>query len=691
MADAGGNGRYQIPRRPKRTRSNDLGTNAAAQALAQAAAQAAAWHDESRENLMETVVFHVIALRAIVLGFSAAILLLGISALVDASGARVWLGMADQGSCELPEGGFAAPTFDASISAWDTRLSCRDAQAWDHIHLVGRELHVTSADSLGACCSACSARRRCVGLSFNFVADRCVLFKDHISDAVQASWTRSLVIHTQAGVNASSLSKHCRPARETERWDPAWTYERALAPPSFSVESTYRDPSSRNRRTRTDYRDHVTGALRDVGLVPISSYEPSVRADVVWALHWETEQAFAEAALGPWQLLNMVPGALDRTLGEKDALHRTTRAARARLGATRIDAFMPHSLVLPDEAAALSAEPDRVWIWKPLRSWSGDGIAVLTGSQAQARATRERLGTQKVILQSYILRPLTLMGHKFDARWWAIVTSVAPLRIYSIPDAYLRPAALPYRTDRAGLVDKCIHVTNGKVFKHCKGSRKLGLASHHVRDRFLLDTLRDEAGGLLTEDMRGKIRRTLVSRTQTSLVKTILLALPGLLEARNWTQARTFQLLSFDVIYDAATASPWIEEVNTNGFLGSGVLEVSRAMSSDILRDMFVLVGAAGYDRSTYQASLERAILRRGSDARASVPAVQAAVDELFAPQRSWKMIYPRIRDPLHAEIDAFAQDAGDDAEHGKLLADLLPGIPGQPALSTKLDAELPL
>lgn len=669
-----------IPRRPKRTRSNDLSTpysEFTAQSLAQAAAQASSWGvTDSRKNIMGTVVFHVIALRALVLGLVAGVILLGVQSGLNAIGVSEWLGLVEQGSCAV-----AMPSNAQALqSLEDGRLSCRDAKLHDQVHLIGSDLHVTWATSLTECCAKCTQRRACIALSYNIVQRRCVLFKGTVSEAMQSSWTRSFILQPAL---AQADMGNVRAARETERWDVEVSFQRALAPPSFTVETQYRDPVSRNKRTRTDYRDHVAGALRDLGLVPIALPTDVTTLDVIWGLHWDSQKKFTSAGLHSWQLLNMVPGVLDQTIGEKDSLHRLVQDCRKRYGTDLVDSFMPRSYMLPEDEDEI-VDPNAIWIWKPLRSWSGDGISVLTGEHAKERLLRKRSSSQtNVILQTYILNPLTLSGYKFDTRWWVVITSVNPLRVYSVEDAYVRPAAVPYRSDIPGLADKCVHVTNGKVFKQCKGSKSFPIK--RVNDPLFMNKLRDAYNRDLDPNLASRIEKTLISRTQIAMLKTLLLSLPILKQTHNWTAAQHFQLLAFDIIYDSDTGAPWVEEVNSNGFLGTGMIEVSSAVGSDILRDMFTLVGVAGYDRSAYQTSLERYFMRDSGSEPPSLDILsplQAAIDELYASQRSWKMLYPLpLRESSDTDIQSLIRMADHDASHAQLLRDVLASLPGSPAV----------
>ena len=88
------------------------------------------------------------------------------------------------------------------------------------------------------------------------------------------------------------------------------------------------------------------------------------------------------------------------------------------------------------------------------------------------------------------------------------------------------------------------------------------------------------------------------------MVQSILMVLPELrahLRAADAESARCFQFLAFDIIYDGDDGRAWVEEVNTNGFLGGGMVEVPRGRAH--LRSMLELAGVVAYDRHGYAAT----------------------------------------------------------------------------------------
>jgi hypothetical protein len=58
-------------------------------------------------------------------------------------------------------------------------------------------------------------------------------------------------------------------------------------------------------------------------------------------------------------------------------------------------------------------------------------------------------------------------------RWWVLITSVDPLRVWIQPDAYLKTATSKmYDASLDSLQDPCIHVTNNKVQGGCHGTNE---------------------------------------------------------------------------------------------------------------------------------------------------------------------------------------------------------------------------
>ena len=461
-----------------------------------------------------------------------------------------------------------------------------------------------------------------------------------------------------------SVSRHA--SRVCNGVDEEKTGERALLSASvsrnrdrvlrtFSIHSKYKPTKGKKWLKRTDYDGVVRSTLLDLGLEQVWG----TKADVVWGLQWTSLAEFEDANLTSVQLINMMPGMAKLALGDKDALHRTCRAAKRRFSTERFD-FLLDSYEFPDDAAAWlhdntdtrhqngdSASKRRAWIWKELNSWSGDGVKAMSTPQVRERIESSKYPgrTAASVLQRYVLRPLTLLGHKFDVRWWALVTSIDPLRAYMLPDAYLKVASSKkYSPALSSLSDRCMHITNNKAQKECGGGDESSLDDlpTHLSDPRFESTLRNADGKKIPASLRRA--EHYIESAKTIVAKTVLMALDDLRKHRVATRARCFQFLAFDIIYDSSGRG-WLVEVNTNGFLGGGM--VSAPNGYDNLRDMFDMAGVRGYDRSSYQDDLELKMASfcasRGSCTPEEQFIIQEYEDEMHATRATeWTAIYPR-------------------------------------------------
>ena len=421
-------------------------------------------------------------------------------------------------------------------------------------------------------------------------------------------------------------------------------------------------------RDRKDYTGVIRRAFLALGLKPAPSVFTRGRRvaiandagwDVLWGLHWSnlvlpTETPAAGGRVAPSlrefrrrgpglrrsQILNMVPGIVWETLCTKDALQKSYertlgRLTSARVGLSLVDAvgvlgFLLPSFRLPEQrrewvssGAHVSAGEADLWMLKPLNAAEGRGIRLIERPRAgdQVPAATLYPGGETLVAQQYVANPLTFRGHKFDLRVWALLTSVTPLRVYLLPDAYVRVAStVKFDPGPQYINNRCMHVTNGALQRKCRESRGRAGAGvvlphpHGIWDpRF--------GAGLQPCELCNAEQGvqydvpTLWQRVKRAVVKTLLMVLPELREFGNRGRKldflpRCFQFLSFDVLFDAA-AQPFVIEVNADGYMKGGLQKVRHPEWGDgfqFTKAMLELVGVRGYDRSGYQRHFEELV-----------------------------------------------------------------------------------
>lgn len=191
-------------------------------------------------------------------------------------------------------------------------------------------------------------------------------------------------------------------------------------------------------------------------------------------------------------------------------------------------------------------------------------------------------------MQRYVHDPLLIVHYKFDVRWWCLVTSTQPLRAYILPDGYAKIASsAPY--DIRDVSSKCGHVTNNMVQKHC------GHKHHHRHSLNIESSVRDpeferRIFPIKTEDLFQGAQK---------IMEKVLLASAWRLETKRQTtstSSKMFQLLAIDVIYERQDAKAVLLEINTNGYLRSGILKIPNGR--DRLKELFRMTGFVGYDQA---------------------------------------------------------------------------------------------
>jgi hypothetical protein len=96
---------------------------------------------------------------------------------------------------------------------------------------------------------------------------------------------------------------------------------------------------------------------------------------------------------------------------------------------------------------------DPVFIIKPRASSRGRGIRLITQSSQIPRSN-------KMLVQQYIAKPLTVEGYKCDIRVYVVVTSWDPLRVYINEDGLVRFATQKYKAGAKHYRRKHAHITN---------------------------------------------------------------------------------------------------------------------------------------------------------------------------------------------------------------------------------------
>jgi hypothetical protein len=237
--------------------------------------------------------------------------------------------------------------------------------------------------------------------------------------------------------------------------------------------------------------------------------------------------------------------------------------------------FYPETYLLPYDLAALSrAFPSSsLWIRKPAASARGIGIKVID---------RLSVGTSsKCIVQKYVIDPLLINGFKFDLRFYVVVASLDPLRVYLYENGLVRFATSKYAENLSNRRNRSAHLTNFSINKKSKDFvptndlSEDGSGSKWSHDPFwpYLESI-----GFDVPKIRRKIEDAFATIIAASARKFKL--------QRN--HRVSFELFGFDVLIDP-NQNIWVLEVNVSPAMGAGS-ELDLHVKQPMLQDLFNLV-----------------------------------------------------------------------------------------------------
>lgn len=259
------------------------------------------------------------------------------------------------------------------------------------------------------------------------------------------------------------------------------------------------------------------------------------------------------------------------SLGTKEGYHHMMSQLAHRLGHPL--PFYPETYLLPMERPDLAkAFPSSaLWIKKPVASARGVGIKVI-------RALPKPKVGRKFIVQKYVMNPLLINGLKFDLRFYVVVASVDPLRIYVFDNGLVRLATSKYEENLSNIGNRAAHLTNYSVnrnkeeFVRTDDMEDDGLGSkwsHKPLWPFL------ESIGFDVPEIRKKIDDAFV---------TIIMSAARIFRAQK-NNRQSFELFGFDVMIDREQNIS-VLEVNVCPALGTST-ELDRFVKCPMIREMF--------------------------------------------------------------------------------------------------------
>lgn len=280
-------------------------------------------------------------------------------------------------------------------------------------------------------------------------------------------------------------------------------------------------------------------------------------ANLIWNDSAVQHEKIAE--LRNYQRINHFPG-----MGEicrKDCLARNM--AKMIKSQPQEYSFIPKTWIFPAECTQFQnyvkelkrKGKQKTFIVKPANGAMGHGISLIRNC--------EKLPVQDhFIVQEYLDKPFLMEGYKFDLRFYILVTSCDPLRVFLYNDGLVRMGTEKYHTpNESNLNQLYMHLTNYSVNKHNE---------NFERDE-TVDKGSKRSIGWFTEFLR--INDYDVAKfwgdVSELVVKTLLVAEPHVLHAYRMCRpgqppgsaSVCFEVLGFDIILDRKL-KPWLLEIN---------------------------------------------------------------------------------------------------------------------------------
>ena len=261
------------------------------------------------------------------------------------------------------------------------------------------------------------------------------------------------------------------------------------------------------------------------------------------------------------------------SLGSKEGYHRVISQLARRLGEK--PSFYPETYLLPEERTELvKAFPSSaLWIKKPAASARGIGIKVI-------RKVPQQKAGKKAVVQKYVMNPLLINGLKFDLRFYVVVASVDPLRIYVYDNGLVRLATSKYEENLGNIANRAAHLTNYSVNKNKKEFVRTddmeddgqGNKWSHAPFWPYLESI-----GFDVEEIRRKIDDAFV---------TVIMSATRIFRAQK-NNRQSFELFGFDVMIDK-DQNVYVLEVNVCPAMGTST-ELDRHVKEPMIREMFDL------------------------------------------------------------------------------------------------------
>uniref|UniRef100_A0A672SGL3 Tubulin tyrosine ligase-like family, member 7 n=1 Tax=Sinocyclocheilus grahami TaxID=75366 RepID=A0A672SGL3_SINGR len=334
-------------------------------------------------------------------------------------------------------------------------------------------------------------------------------------------------------------------------------------------------------------------------------------ANLIWNDSAVQHEKIAE--LRNYQRINHFPG-----MGEicrKDCLGRNM--SKMIKSQPQEYSFIPKTWIFPAECTQFQnyvkelkrKRKQKTFIVKPANGAMGHGISLIRNC--------EKLPVQEhFIVQEYLDKPFLMEGYKFDLRFYILVTSCDPLRVFLYNDGLVRMGTEKYHMpNESNLNQLYMHLTNYSVNKHNE---------NFERDE-TVDKGSKRSIGWFTEFLRTNDYDVAKFWGDVSelVVKTLIVAEPHVLHAYRMCRpgqppgsaSVCFEVLGFDIILDRKL-KPWLLEINRAPSFGTDQ-KIDYDMKKGVLLNALKLLNIRASDKrrnlAQQKAEAQRRLYGQGS------------------------------------------------------------------------------
>mmetsp|Transcript_7971 Transcript_7971/g.16041 ORF Transcript_7971/g.16041 Transcript_7971/m.16041 type:complete len:668 (+) Transcript_7971:2-2005(+) len=397
---------------------------------------------------------------------------------------------------------------------------------------------------------------------------------------------------------------------------------------------------------RHDMQSSIKDALEDLGMCKIR--DEKTRYDFVWDKTFdiygkeEEREKYNSPRIKDGAIVSSIPGVREN-LGLKPSLARVhssclNRHSHLPDSGEGVCAFTKRAFNFERDKRELKIEGGlrkftdyvhsltgkygeqqwpQLWIFKPQESFLGRGIKMLriekedvSDRKGIAKWAAKKFPNGKWTLQEYVRNPALYSMRKFDIRVWSVLTSINPLRIYTLDHGFAKISTVDYTPAIESMDDLCMHV-------------KMPLGPGCLASNLVRPYPKATSGSVWEDKLEFKgtdkdvgWKDGIWQQVEDQVSINIISGLASV-KAREWEmfggdrdaikRYKRFVFLSPDFAFDNQ-GKVWMEEMNTNGFMiGDTYKDFFPAQDSTI--QMMQLLGADRFkDKWKYEGAMKEVL-----------------------------------------------------------------------------------